>query len=183
MTSCQGFTFSISIFMFSVSMETLIKNKVDTQICLFDLYPVKWWDPEKTHLLLNFNNCSHNSMTSKCSSFLGFSMTIFMFSCFSLCGNPDKNRVDTSILTSLCFSCHTGIFTSGIFYSIFDNFICETDLADTFNFKGKKFEKFAANIAISCIFRLNEFTTWANRIPSVLAKFQNFLNFPWQGYF
>ena len=42
---------------------------------------------------------------------------------------------------------------------------------------------FAANIEIPFPVRIREFTTWANQIPCVSAKFPNSLCFPWQGFF
>ena len=57
-----------------------------------------------------------------------------------------------------------------------------TDLADLSSFN-TNLEIFIANIKIPFTFRIMEFTTWANQIPCVLAKFPNSLCFPWQGFY
>ena len=52
----------------------------------------------------------------------------------------------------------------------------------TYSALKKKLEIFAANIEIYFTFRIREFTTAANQISCVLAKFPNSLCFPWQGF-
>ena len=94
-------------------------------------------------------------------------------------------RVPTQIVfsNSLCFPCvfpvQPPIFPVPI-YIICDYYTHKTELADLSSF-WKKMEIFVANIAISFTLRISEFTTWANTIPCVLAKFPNSLCFPWQG--
>ena len=64
--------------------------------------------------------------------------------------------------------------------SLCDYYIHKTDLADLSCFI--EIWKFLRQISKeSFTWRIREFTTWAKRIPCVLAIFPNSLCFPWQG--